>query len=468
VATDFLAGDIESFRAAFGGTVLSVDEDGFDQLRAECVWNGDIDRRPWIIASCTTAADVAAAIRFARASGRELSVRGGGHNFSGSCIADDAVMIDLGPMCEVSVDPEAKRARCGGGTRWAQLDAATQEHALAAPGGFISHTGVGGLTLGGGMGWLSRKAGLSSDNVVSVEIVTADGTIRRASANENAELFWAVRGGGGNFGVVTEFEFQLHSVGPMVQLALSFWALEDGPAALRAARDLVPSLPDDISIFLAALNAPPAPFVPVEHHFAPGYAVILVAHGAVDVHEQATAGLRAAVAPLFSFDTPIPYTALQQMFDESAPWGIRGYEKAVYLHDLSDEAIDVIATHIPKKSSPMTFMPVFVLGGAFARVGDDETAFGGSRATRYVLNIAAIAPEADLLAADRAWARAFWADLVPHAEGVGSYVNFMSEYEQERVRASYGKAKYDRLAAAKATYDPDNVFHFNANIPPAT
>jgi FAD/FMN-containing dehydrogenase len=465
---DVLAGNLESLRAAFAGRVLSADDDGYDDLRAQCVWNGDIDRTPWIIASCTSAADVATAIRFARISGRELSVRGGGHNFAGSCIADDAVMIDLGPLCEVRVDAGAKRATCGGGTRWAQLDAATQEHGLATPGGFISHTGVGGLTLGGGMGWLSRKAGLSSDNVVSVEIVTADGTIRRASADENEDLFWAVRGGGGNFGVVTEFEFQLHEVGPIVQLALSFWTLDDGPAAFRAARDLVPSLPDDISIFLAALNAPPAPFVPEALHFTPGYAVLLLAHGAVDVHGRAVAELRGTVSPLFTFDTPIPYTALQQMFDESAPWGIHGYEKAVYLNDLSDAAIDVIAAHIPNKSSPMTFMPVFVLGGAYARRGEDDTAFGGSRDTRYVLNIAAVAPDADLLAVDRSWARAFWADLVPHAEGVGSYVNFMSEFEPDRVLAAYGRAKYDRLAGIKATYDPDNVFHLNANIKPAS
>jgi FAD/FMN-containing dehydrogenase len=464
---DIQGGDIASFRAAFGGHVLSADDDGYDELRAACVWNGDIDRRPWIIASCTSAADVATTIGFARSSGRELSVRGGGHNFSGSCIADDAVMIDLGPMQEIHVDAGAKRATCGGGTRWAQLDAATQEHGLATPGGFISHTGVAGLTLGGGMGWLSRKAGLSSDNVVSVEIVTADGTIRRASASENEDLFWAVRGGGGNFGVVTEFEFQLHEVGPMVQLALTFWSLEDGPAALRAARDLIPTLPDDVSVFLAALNAPPAPFVPEEHHFAPTYAVLLLAHGAVEPQAEAAATLRGQLPPLFSFDTPIPFAALQQLFDESAPWGIHGYEKAVYLRELTDAAIDVIAAHVPHKASPLSFMPVFVLGGAYARGGEDDTAFGGSRDTLYALNIAAVAPDAELLDHDRAWARAFWADLVPHAEGVGSYVNFMAEFEQDRVVAAYGRAKYDRLARIKAIYDPDNVFHINANIQPA-
>jgi FAD/FMN-containing dehydrogenase len=376
-------------------------------------------------------------------------------------------MIDLGAMCAVEVDPATRRAFCGGGTRWSQLDAATQEHGLAAPGGFISHTGVGGLTLGGGLGWLSRKAGLSCDNLVSVELVTADGSVLGASADQNPELFWAVRGGGGNFGVVTLFEFRLHKVGPTVPLALSFWGLDHGPEAFRAARDQFPQLPDDVAAFMAGLNAPPAPFVPEQYKGAPGYAVLLVGHGSAQAHAQAVGALRKAVPPAFTFDTPIPYTGLQKMFDESAPWGIRGYEKAVYLDELTDPAIEVIAQHLPTKKSPMSFMPVFVLGGEYARHADDETAFGGSRRARYVVNVAAVAPTAELLDADRAWARAFWSDLVPHAGGVGSYVNFMADFEQDRVVASYGPEKYDRLSRVKATYDPDNVFHLNANIRPA-
>ena len=461
-----LRANLQSFGDRFSGRVVTADDPDFDAVRAECVWNGDIDRRPWVIAQATSAADVAAAVGLAREVGRDVAVRGGGHNFSGSCIADDAVMIDLGPMCDLHVDPGTKRAVCGGGARWSQLDAATQEHGLATPGGFISHTGVGGLTLGGGMGWLTRKAGLSCDNLVSVELVTADGAVVRASADENPDLFWAVRGGGGNFGVVTTFEFQLHEVGPTVQIALSFWDLDHGPDALRAARDQVPQLPDDISVFLAALNAPPAPFVPENYQGAPGYAVLLVGHGPVEAHAQAAAALREAAPPAFAFDTPIPFTHLQQMFDESAPWGIRGYEKAVYLDELTDGAIDVIARHTPNKASPMSFMPIFVLGGNYARHSDDETAFGGRRQTRYALNIAAIAPTAELLEADREWARAFWSDLVPHADGVGSYVNFMSDFDQDRVVASYGRDKYQRLSEVKATFDPDNVFHLNVNIKP--
>jgi FAD/FMN-containing dehydrogenase len=293
----------------------------------------------------------------------------------------------------------------------------------------------------------------------------------RASAEENPELFWGVRGGGGNFGVVTSFDFQLHEVGPVVPLALSFWDLESGPAAFRAARDQIPSIPSDVAVFMAALNAPPAPFVPEQYQGSLGFAVILVGYGSgdggADGHADAVAELRAAVAPTFAFDTPIPHTALQQMFDESAPWGIRGYEKAVYLDELTDPVIDAIAHHAPRKQSPMSFMPMFVLGGRYGEHSDDDTAFGGSRSTRFALNIAAVAPTPELLDADRAWVREFWADLVPHASGVGSYVNFMSEFEEDRIRASYGAAKYERLSRIKQQYDPDNVFHLNANIAPA-
>ena len=459
---------VSSLREVFSGQLVGRDASGYDDLRRSRVWNGDIDRRPWLIAQPRTPQDVAAAVRFAQDAGREVTVRGGGHNFSGSCIADDALMIDLGDMNAVQVDPGARRATCGGGASWAQLDAATQQHALGTPGGFISHTGVAGLTLGGGFGWLTRRAGLSCDNLISVEIVTADGTVRRASQDDHPDLFWAVRGGGGNFGIVTEFEFQLHDVGPVVQLGLSFWDLEHGPAALRVARDLEPTLPDATAMFIAGLNAPPAPFVPDQYKGAPGYAVLLVDHGAGDAYTHALSELRGSAPPQFVFDSPIPYVALQQMFDESAPWGIRAYEKAVYLAALSDEVIDVVARHLPAKASPMTFMPTFVLGGEYARRADAETAFGGRRATRYVLNLAAVAPTADLLEADREWVRRVWSDLVPHAEGAGSYVNFMTDLDHDRVLASYGADKYARLSRIKAQYDPENVFHHNANIAPAT
>ena len=465
--TDVLGTSLESLRTGFSGRIVQPDDADYDAVRAETIWNGAIDRRPALIARCTSASDVSAALRFARSNGLEVSVRGGGHNFAGSAICEGGVMIDLGPMNDVRVDVAGRVAVVGGGARWADLDAAAQEHGLACPGGFISHTGIAGLTLGGGVGWLSRKAGLSSDNLVGADIVTADGEVRRASAEENPDLFWAIRGGGGNFGVVTSFEFRLHEVGPIVQLGLFFWELEDGTRALRAAREIAGTLPEDQAVFIAGLNAPPAPFVPEQHQGAPGYAVIVVGYGTTDDHVATLDRLREAAPPLFEFVTPIPFTHLQQMFDESAPWGIHGYEKAVHLEELSDGAIDVITRHMPRKSSPMSFLPIFCLGGAFSRAGDDDTAFGGRRSTRFVVNIAAIAPDRALYEADREWVRSFWDELVTHAPGIGSYVNFMSEYEEDRIRAAYGPQKYERLAAVKAAYDPGNVFHLNPNIKPS-
>jgi FAD binding domain/Berberine and berberine like len=459
------ADKVKSLQGAMSGTVSLPGDAGYDT--ACSIWNGVIDRRPAVVASCATSGDVAAALAFARDEALEVSVRGGGHNYAGFALCQDGLMIDLTPMKSVTVDARARRAVCGGGTTWGELDAATQEDALAVPGGFISHTGVGGLTLGGGFGWLSRLAGLSSDNLVGAEVVTADGRVLHASETENADLFWALRGGGGNFGVVTAFEFALHDVGPMLNLGLFFYTPEQGRDLFRFARDFIPGLPDACGVFLAGLNAPPEPFVPEEHQLAPVFAMAVVGFEDDKSHARLIEPIRSAVPPLFELVTPIPYTMLQQMFDASAPWGILAYEKAVYLDELSDAAIDVIVEHQAKKQSPLSFLPIFPFGGAYSRKQGDATAFGGSRDIKYVVNISAAAPTAELLDADRAWVRAFWSALVPHATGVGSYVNFMSEYEENRVRAAYGPDKYERLAKIKAKYDPDNVFHLNANVLPA-
>jgi len=459
------ADKVKSLQGAMSGTVSLPGDAGYDS--ACSIWNGAIDRRPALVASCATSADVAAALALARAEALEVSVRGGGHNYAGFALCQGGLMIDLTPMKSVTVDAKARRAVCGGGTTWGELDAATQEHALAVPGGFVSRTGVAGLTLGGGFGWLSRLAGLSSDNLVGAEVVTADGRVLHASESENPDLLWALRGGGGNFGVVTSFEFALHDVGPLLHLGLFFYAPEQGRDLFRFARDFIPGLPDECGAFLAGLSAPPEPFVPEEHQLAPVFAMAVVGFQDEQSHARLIEPIRSAVPPLFEFVTPIPYTMLQQMFDASAPWGILAYEKAVYLDDLTDAAIDVIVAHQAKKQSPLSFLPVFPLGGAYSRAQGDATAFGGSRDTKYVVNISAAAPTPELFDADRAWVRAFWSDLVPHATGVGSYVNFMSEYEENRVRAAYGPEKYERLAQIKAKYDSDNVFHLNANIQPA-
>jgi FAD/FMN-containing dehydrogenase len=464
--TQVLESDLDAFRASFPGHVITAPDADYDSARS--LWNGCFDNRPAVITRCFGAADVAAAIAFARQQGLEISVRGGGHSFSGVSAADNSLMIDLSQLRKVVVDPAARRASCGGGTTGADLDVACQEHGLAVTAGLVSHTGVAGLTLGGGFGWLSRMMGLSIDNLAEAEVVLADGRCVRASEDEHPDLFWALRGGGGNFGVVTRFEYRLQPVGPEVQVALFFWDLERSVEALRLCRDATTDLPRDASSIIAAgLSAPPAPFVPEQHHFTLGNALIVAGFSSAEQHKKLIEPIRAALPPLFEFVTPMPYTALQQMLDDSAPWGIHAYDKSLYLDGLSNEAIDVVAKHLPGKNSPMSFMPIFPLGGAYQDVDEDATAFGGSRGAHFNFDMAAIAPNAELLAADRAWVRDLWDALRPHANESAGYVNFMSEYEEERVRTTYGPAKYDRLARIKAEYDPDNVFHLNANIKPA-
>jgi FAD/FMN-containing dehydrogenase len=463
--TQAMRGSIDALRAAMTGPVTGPAEEDYDEARR--VWNADIDRRPAMIARCASPADVAAAVTFAATNGLEITVRGGAHSMSGASVADGGLMIDLSKLNQVSVDPQAKRARAGGGALLADLDAATQAHGLAVPAGIVSHTGVGGLTLGGGMGWLTRQAGLSIDNLASAQVVTADGQIQRASADENPDLFWAIRGGGGNFGVVTEFEFRLHKAGPIVQVGLLFWDLEQGPSVLRLAREIIAALPQELNIIIAGLNAPPAPFVPEQHHHRPGYALTIAGFGSAGQHQQVITRIRQALPPLWELTTPMPYAALQQILDEANAWGFHTYDKGTYLEDLSDEAIEVIADHLPRKNSPLSVLLFYRLDQAYSQAGENDTAFSGGRSPRFAVFIVAICPMPDLLAADRAWARSFWQALLPHSLGAGSYVNAMTEFDDDRVRAAYGPAKYQRLAAIKRKYDPQNLFRHNANIQPA-
>ena len=463
--TQTASSGIEELRTRFGGQVLGPDDARYDEARK--VWNADIDRRPAVIARCQSAADVQAAVLYATEHALEISVRGGAHSMSGAAVVDDGLMIDVSALKAITVDPSSKRALVGGGATLAELDAATQAHGLAVPAGAISHTGVAGLTLGGGMGWLTRKHGLSLDNLESVQIVTADGNLRRAAADENPELFWAVRGGGGNFGVVTEFEFRLHEVGPIVQYGLQFWGLDQGADVLRLARDLIPALPREFNVVIGCVSAPPAPFVPEELRGRPGYGLIIVGVTGPEAHEEVLAKVRETLPPLFEVATPMPYTELQKSIDEGNAWGFHCYDKGSYLEDLSDEAIQVITEQWPLRRSPLSNTLFYRLDEAYSEVGEDDTAFGGGRSPRYAVFIVAICPTPDLLDHDRAWVRSFWEALRPHAIGIGGYVNAMAESEDARVRATYGP-KYERLARIKATYDPGNVFHRNANIKPAS
>ncbi|GAA1591129.1 FAD-binding oxidoreductase [Kribbella sancticallisti] len=464
--TQTASSGIDELRTAIDGTVIAPHDAGYDDARQ--VWNADIDRRPGVVAQCVSAEDVRAAVLFGVRNGLEIAVRGGAHSMYGASTVDEGLMIDLSRMNQVTVDPETKRAWVGGGALLGELDAAAQAHGLATPAGTVSHTGVAGLTLGGGMGWLTRQFGLSLDNVLSVQVVTADGRILRAAADENPDLYWAVRGGGGNFGVVTEFEFRLHEVGPMVQYGMLFWGLDQAAEMLRTARRLLPTLPPDTNILIAAISAPPAPFVPEQYHFQPGLALNVVGFGGPERHEEVLASIReAAPAPLFEFVTPMPYTALQQMIDEPNGWGHYCYDKGSYFEELTDELDQVIVEQVARKTSPLSSVLIFRLDNAYSAVGDDDTAFSGGRSPRYAMFIIAVCPVPEMLAGERAWVRSFWDALQPHTLGIGSYVNAMSENEFDRVKASYGEEKYARLARIKAEYDPDNVFRRNANIVPA-
>ena len=464
--TEVLTRDVESLRREVAGEVLVPPDPGYDDARA--VWNGAIDRHPAAILRPATTADVSAAILFAREHGLEVSVRGGAHAGSGSSVTEGGLMINLSNMRDVTVDPVAKRCVVGGGATLADRDVATQEHGLAAPGGIVGHTGVGGLTLGGGMGWLTRKYGLTLDGLLSAEVVVADGRVLQASNDENADLFWAIRGGGGNFGVVTKFEFELHPVGPLVDFGMFFWPLERGEELLRLTKDLFADLPRDMNMIVAGINAPPAPFVPQEHWMRPGYALLVTGFGPPEQHSTVVDRIRADLPPLFEMVTPMPYVQLQQMFDEANAFGFLAYDKTHYVDDLSEDVIAVVTDHLPRKTSQRSPMFIYRLDGAYSDVGDDQTAFGGGRTPRYAIFLIAIADNDEMLKSDTAWLRSFWAALLPHATGIGSYVNGEAEFARGQVQNSYGTEKYERLRRIKAKYDPENIFHMNANIQPAT
>ena len=457
------AGDeLEALRAVMSGKVLEPGDGEYDEARR--VWNAAIDRHPAVIARCTSSADVAAALKYATGRGLEVAVRGGAHGISGKAVVDDGLVIDLSALNSVAVDPDARRARVGGGALLGDLMAAAQEHGLATPVGMVGHTGVGGLTLGGGMGWLTRKHGLSIDNVVSAEVVTADGRILRADTDENADLFWAIRGGGGNFGVVTEFEFALHPVGPMIQVALLFWSLEQGKDYFRVARDVCASLPPEVNVIIGGVNAPPAPFVPAEHHGIPGYVAFIASFGPEDQYQDVVSRFRDSLPPLWEFLTPMPYMGLQTMLDEANGWGQYNYDHGCALDELTDEVIDILAEHYPRKQSPGSVMLLYRLDSAFSEVADEETAFSGVRSPGYMLFSIALCPSPEVLEADRAWVRGLHAALTPHV-APRTYVNGIDE-DSSDVRVAYGPEKHDRLRRIKAKYDPDNVFRRNANITP--
>ena len=451
----------------FSGDVIAPDRNGYDDARA--VWNGTVDRRPRLIARCSGTGDVAAAVRFARERGLEIAVRGGGHNVAGTAVCDDGIVIDLSAMRAVTVDPVARTADVQGGALWGDVDRQTQQHGLATTGGIVSHTGVGGLSLGGGLGWLMRKHGLTVDNLVEAEVVTAEGNIIRASAYEHPELFWALRGGGGNFGVVSAFRFTLHPVGPTVMAGPVFWAAEDTTNVLRFYREFVGDAPDELGNVVRLGTIPPWPAVSEKLHFRPAIAVASCYAGPLEDGERAVRALREFGTPLVDLVEPTQYVDHQASIDDTVPHGWHYYWKATNLTRLSDEVIDIVAEHAYRATSPRSCVVMFHFGGAVARVPHDATAYARREVAHNIVIEGVWLPDesAEHAVTETAWARLFLQALQPHRAGV--YVNFLdSDDDMSRVREAYGDATYRRLTEVKARYDPENVFHNNKNIQPAT
>jgi hypothetical protein len=452
---------LKGLESTFRGQLVRRGDPAYDEHRR--IWNGSIDRFPALIARCADADDVIAAVRFARDAGLAVAVRGGGHSFPGLSVCDGGIVIDLGPMRGIRVDPEARTARAQAGVLWGELDRETQAFGLATTGGIVTHTGIAGLTLGGGIGWLQRKHGLTIDQLLSVDLVTADGELVKASAEENPDLFWGVRGGGGNFGIVTEFEFRLHPVGPIVLAGPIFWPMEESPNVLRFYRDWIGEAPDELMTIVVHRKAPAVDFVPRELHGKPVVGVACCYAGSVEDGEQVVHPLKAFGSPVLDLCEPKPYLAHQAMFDPSFPHGWWYYMRACDVAELTDEVIDITVEHSMRIRSPLTNFPIWQLGGAVDRVGEDETAFGG-RGAGHTFNIAATTESADGFDEEREWVRSFWSALEPHHTSV--YTNFLMDEGEERVRQAYGAEKYDRLKALKRRYDPDNFFRLNQNIPP--
>jgi FAD/FMN-containing dehydrogenase len=449
----------------FRGDVIVPDHRDYDEARA--VWNGLVDRRPRLIARCRGTADVAAAVRFARDRSLEIAVRGGGHNVAGTSMCDGGILIDLSAMRAVSIDPVERTALVQGGALWGDVDHETQAHGLATTGGIVGHTGVGGLSLGGGIGWLMRLHGLAVDNLVQAEVVTAEGEIVGASASDHPDLFWALRGGGGNFGIVSSFRFALHPVGPTVMAGPLFWAAEDTTDVLRFYREFAHDAPDELGNVVRLGTIPPLAVVHEHLHFRPAIAVASCYAGPVEDGERALDALRRFGTPLVDLVGRTPYVDHQSCLDDTVPHGWHYYWKATDLTDLSDEVIDIVAAHAYRATSPRSYAAMFHMGGAVARLPRDATAYAGRDAAHNIVIDAAWLPEQDddVRTSETAWARAFFEALQPHRAGV--YVNFLdADDDASRVREAYGDDTYRRLAEVKAKYDPDNVFHNNKNIEP--
>jgi len=456
---------VDMFRASLHGQLIQPGDADYDDARR--VWNGIIDKHPALIVRCADDEDVISAVNFARTQGLLVAVRGGGHNVAGYGTCDEGIVIDLSLMKKIEIDTVERTARAQSGLMWGEFDKATQVHNLATTGGLVSTTGIAGFTLGGGFGWLVRKYGLTVDNLLLVDMVMANGQRLTANPSENADLFWGVCGGGGNFGVVTSFRYRLHDVGPLVYGGAIFYPAERAKEFLQFYREWTSTMPDELSTLVAFLTAPPEPFVPKELIGMPMIVLVLCYAGSADEGELAIKPLRTFTHPEIDLIGPIPYLALQTIFDATAPKGINAYWKAEYLNNLSDTAINVLVEHPAKMKSLSPFAAVHIhhWGGAIERANKDATAFA-HRNARYVLNVVGLWMEHENAGKHIAWVHDFSQAMQPFSTGQ-TYLNFLGDEGSVRVKAAYDTKSYERLVALKNKYDPTNLFRLNQNIMPS-
>jgi FAD/FMN-containing dehydrogenase len=457
------SGAITGLASAFQGLLIQPDDPPYDTARQ--IWNGHIQRRPALIARCTGVADVIEAVRFGRAHGLHPSVRGGAHAVAGHAICDGGLVIDLSLMTGSRVDPAAKTIQLQGGCLNSHLDRESLAFGLAATGGIVSHTGVGGLTLGGGIGHLMRKFGLTIDALRSCDVVTADGEFVVANEHENADLFWGLRGGGGNFGIVTSFTFALQPLPATVLAGMVAWPMDEAPRVLRFLREFIAEAPDEVGLMANLRLAPPLPVIPAQLHGKPIVALIATYAGPAHEGEAVLRPIREIARPSVDAMVPKPYVMHQKMFDAAMPHGRHYYWRSHKLGPLTDPVIDVIVEQGSQITSPLSTVPIFSFGGAVARVPTQATAFA-NRDAAHDINIVASWMPADVGAADRhiAWVRRFFGALEPHSRGV--YANFLNDDPGERIRSGYTGEQWQRLTALKSKVDPTNFFRMNANIPP--
>jgi len=454
-------GSVANLKGQFQGQLILPEDGGYDECRQ--VFNAMHDKRPALVARCASTADVVAAVNYAREQGLEIAVRSGGHSVAGLSICDGGMLIDLAGLKKIEVDPEARTASAGGGVLWGEFDAATQQHGLHTPGGRVTTTGVGGFTTGGGYGWTSSKYGLTCDNLIGAEVVLADGRIVTANERDNADLFWGIRGGGGNFGVVTRFDYKLHPLGPIVLAGLALWPIDRAGDVMRAWRDYVDNAPDELSTGCAILTAPPADFVPDHLKGQVAFGVVAMYVGETEKGAAIIQPIK-ALGPVVDLIQPMPYTAFQGMLDATAPKGQRSYWRGEYMTGLSDAAIDTYIRHgvdLASAGAPLTQIIMFRIGQGVAAIPDDATAFS-HRDANYMFHPITMWQQAADDERLTAQSRGFCEAMRPFSTG-GAYLNFTHE---DRVRDAYGAAKYERLVALKNRYDPDNLFRLNQNIKP--